>query len=272
MSRSESKRVQKAKGSRAGWYKGGNSTLREHIASAHYDVYRVRCKEQGIEENWRCVPKKVRQARAVAAAAAEGKKGGQKSLDAMLPKVQGPQVFTPEAILKSVTRLIVCGQHVSFHTYLSLNCVLMRGIQAIALADDIDFRNCLVTMRPKTSRKELPTRTMVRARINNEFVDHLDKVKEDIGRAPGAISSGWDLWSAPHTSDHYFGMIAQWIEVDENFSNWVLRDEVTACHKIFGKHDGENLGKYLLLCLDRVGITSKTDQKVRHDPVSLYLR
>ncbi|RDX49211.1 hypothetical protein OH76DRAFT_1298571, partial [Lentinus brumalis] len=70
-----------------------------------------------------------------------------------------PQVFTPEAILKSVTRLIVCGQH------------------AIALADDIDFRNCLVTMRPKTSRKELPTRTMVRARINNEFVDHLDKVK-----------------------------------------------------------------------------------------------
>ncbi len=105
--------MQKAKGSRAGWYRGGNSTLRQHIASAHYDAYSARCKEEGIEENWRAVPKKIRQARAAAAAAAEGKKGGQKSLDTMLPKVQAPKAFSPHAILKSVTRLIVSGQHVS---------------------------------------------------------------------------------------------------------------------------------------------------------------
>ncbi len=110
---SESQRIKKAKGSRAGWYKGGNSTLRQHIASAHYDTYSARCKEEGIEENWRAVPKKVRQARAAAAAAAEGKKDGQRSLDTMLPKMQAPKAFSPHAILKSVTRLIVSGQHVS---------------------------------------------------------------------------------------------------------------------------------------------------------------
>ncbi|RDX47039.1 hypothetical protein OH76DRAFT_1322659, partial [Lentinus brumalis] len=70
-----------------------------------------------------------------------------------------PMAFSPHAILKSVTRLIVSGQH------------------ALALADDMNFRNCLVTMRPTTKRSELPTRSTVRARINNEFVDFLDSIK-----------------------------------------------------------------------------------------------
>ncbi|RDX49550.1 hypothetical protein OH76DRAFT_1324181, partial [Lentinus brumalis] len=73
-----------------------------------------------------------------------------------------PQTFTPVGILNSVTRLIVCGQH------------------ALLLADDIHFRNCLVTMRPKTTRSELPTRSTVRARINNEFVDLIDNIKASI--------------------------------------------------------------------------------------------
>lgn len=101
------------KGVHAGWYKGGNSTLRQHIASAHYDTYSARCKEGGIKENWRAVPKKIRQARAAVTAEAEGKKGVQKSLDRMLPKVQALKAFSPHAILKSVTQLIISGQHVS---------------------------------------------------------------------------------------------------------------------------------------------------------------
>ena len=71
------------------------------------------------------VPPKVRQAREAVAKAAEGKKGGQKSLDLMLPKaLKAPKLFTPEGILKSVTRLIVCGQHVSPNSMLVIRNLL----------------------------------------------------------------------------------------------------------------------------------------------------
>ncbi|KAI0692748.1 hypothetical protein C8T65DRAFT_546100, partial [Cerioporus squamosus] len=52
--------------------------------------------------------------------------------------------------------------------------------QALALADDKHFNNCLVIMRPKTKRSELPTRSTVRARINNNFIDFLDTLRTDI--------------------------------------------------------------------------------------------
>ncbi len=102
----------------------------------------------------------------------------------------------------------------------------------------------------------------VRARINNEYVDFIAEIKDAVSEAPGAVSSGWDLWSAPHTSDHYFGMLIMWVDVDWRSGTWTLRDEVAACRKMLGKHDGENLGKYLLLCYDRVGVTSKEGHKV----------
>ncbi len=126
----------------------------------------------------------------------------------------------------------------------------------------MNFRNCLVTMRPTTKRSELPTRSTVRARINNEFVDFLDSIKTAITNAPGSASVGWDVWTAPHTSDPYCGVIALWIDVDFDHQVWTMRNEVVACRKVLGKHDGENLGRHLLLSLDRVGITSKTGHKV----------
>ncbi len=108
----ESSRVKKNKGVCAGWYRGHNSTCRSHIASAHYQVYSERCKEAGIEENHRCVPKAILRAREAARAAEEGKKGGQKTLDGVVQKVQAPTAFSRYEILKGVTELIVCGFHV----------------------------------------------------------------------------------------------------------------------------------------------------------------
>lgn len=64
-------------------------------------------------------------------------------------------------------------------------------LQALALADNVNFRNCLVTMCPATKRSELPTRSTVCARINNDFVDFLDSIKTAITNAPGSVSVGW---------------------------------------------------------------------------------
>ena len=117
-------------------------------------------------------------------------------------------------------------------------------------------------MRPKTKRSELPTRAKVRTHINNSFVDFLESLTKDIAKAPGEVSSLWDLWTAPHTSDPYFGLILQWIDVDAKTGVWTFRDEVAACHKILGNHSGVNLGLYCLLLLDRAGVTSKKHSKV----------
>ncbi len=38
----------------------------------------------------------------------------------------------------------------------------------------------------------------------------------------------------------------------------MFRDEVGVMHKILGHHSGDNLGKYFMLFLDHVGVTSQT--------------
>ncbi len=135
-------------------------------------------------------------------------------------------------------------------------------LQALSIADDITFSNCLVAMRPQTKKKELPTRTTVKNNINNKFVDYIEELRADIQKAPGDVSTAWDMWTAPHTSDSYFGMFLQWIDIDFEAGTWKFRDEVAACHKVLGNHGGENLGRYFILFLDRAGVTSKTHNKV----------
>ena len=52
--------------------------------------------------------------------------------------------------------------------------------QALALAEKPIFRNCLVAMRPKTTRKDLPSRHDIEVYIHNEFVDWLKTLKNEI--------------------------------------------------------------------------------------------
>ncbi|PIL25949.1 hypothetical protein GSI_11703 [Ganoderma sinense ZZ0214-1] len=242
---SDDPKVIKSKGkSEAGWYKGGNSSDCRHIASAHYELYSQKCKELGLEEQKEAVPKDIWAAWEAKNEAAEGKKGAQTMLDTVVKMVKRPQEFTPEALLQSITVLIVTGNH------------------AMALANEVAFRNVLITMRPTTRSSELPIRSLVRTKITNEFVDFLNGLRDNISCAPGAVSIAWDSWTAPHISDPFLDMLALWIQVNDGV--WSMRDEVGVFHKIFGSHTGVNLSRYLLLFLDRIAVTLKSHNKLGH--------
>jgi hypothetical protein len=55
------------------------------------------------------------------------------------------------------------------------------------------------------------------------------------------------------------GMTAHWIEVKEG--KWKMRAAVIGFKGLSGAHDGENLGRYSVGLLDRVGIMNKTETK-----------
>ena len=115
-------------------------------------------------------------------------------------------------------------------------------------------------MRSKTTAKELPTRAAVRTCISNEFMRFFERLRVDVGKAPGSVSVLWDMWTMPQTSYGFFGMLAQWIEVKG--STWTFCVEVIAMHKVVGRHDALNLSKYILKFLDRAQITTKNESKV----------
>jgi hypothetical protein len=55
------------------------------------------------------------------------------------------------------------------------------------------------------------------------------------------------------------GMTAHWIEVKEG--KWKMRAAVIGFKGLSGAHDGDNLGRYSVGLLDRVGIMNKTGSK-----------
>ena len=62
------------------------------------------------------------------------------------------------------------------------------------------------------------------------------------------------------TKAGFLGMTAHWIEVKEG--KWKLRGEVIGFKALSGNHSGENLGRYAVGLLDRVGIMDKNQSKV----------
>ena len=69
-----------------------------------------------------------------------------------------------------------------------------------------------------------------------------------------------DGWSADTTKMGFLGMTAHWIEVKDG--KWKMRSEVIGFKAISGAHSGENLGRYAVGLLDRVGIMSAKASKV----------
>jgi hypothetical protein len=63
-------------------------------------------------------------------------------------------------------------------------------------------------------------------------------------------------------------MTAHWIEVKEG--KWKLRAEVIEFRGLSGAHSGENLGRYAVGLLDRVGIMDKDQSKVRTSATRLH--
>ncbi|KAH9009502.1 hypothetical protein EDB84DRAFT_1235332, partial [Lactarius hengduanensis] len=66
--------------------------------------------------------------------------------------------FTKEAILDAVAKLIAC------------------DAQALILVDKATFQNCLVIMRPKTKRADLPSAYDVKVYLKNTFITHLKQL------------------------------------------------------------------------------------------------
>lgn len=117
--------------------------------------------------------------------------------------------------------------------------------------------------------------------IHNEYIKHLEDLNKQFnvsylglegfsqGDSPltpqsndtGMISITADGWTADTTKTGFLGMTAHWIEVKED-GKWVLREAVIGFKPTVGTHDGDNLGRYMMGLLDRVGITSKTTSKV----------
>jgi hypothetical protein len=60
----------------------------------------------------------------------------------------------------------------------------------------------------------------------------------------------------------FLGMTAHWIEVKGK--EWKMRSEVIGFKALSGAHTGENLGRYAVGLLDRVGIMDEKGSKVRH--------
>lgn len=128
---------------------GSNSSHRVHIRQ-HYALYSKRCAESGIKEHERCVPPAVLAQRRLAMRPPTQK---------LLPfaKVTTTRVtqFSPEHTLHQVAMLVVANDH------------------PLTLANQTAFHNALVSMRPRTKLKELPTAHTVKVHIHNEFIAHL---------------------------------------------------------------------------------------------------
>jgi len=60
----------------------------------------------------------------------------------------------------------------------------------------------------------------------------------------------------------FLGMTAHWIEVKEN--KWKMRSEVIGFKALSGAHSGDNLGRYAVGLLERVGIMDKKSSKAGH--------
>jgi len=64
----------------------------------------------------------------------------------------------------------------------------------------------------------------------------------------------------------FLGMTAHWIEVKEK--TWKMRAEVIGFKALSGAHSGENLGRYTVGLLDRVGIMDEKGSKASHSRTS----
>ena len=72
-----------------------------------------------------------------------------------------------------------------------------------------------------------------------------------------------DGWSADTTKMGFLGMTAHWIQVSAE-GKWKLKAAVIGFKALSGAHSGENLGRYTVGLLDRVGIMDKTGSKASH--------
>lgn len=94
---------------RGAFFTGGNSSCRAHIRQ-HYELYRDRCKEAGIQENHFAIPRPLW--RQMEEKRLAGK--GQAKIDEMLEIQQKlkPKQFTCDGAVEAIAQFIVCDDQV----------------------------------------------------------------------------------------------------------------------------------------------------------------
>lgn len=159
---------------------GGNSSLRSHIASCHYEEYEKKCKVHNIPVVKWATPKAIQKAKE---ADETGEKSGrQLTLDGMIQKGERLKVFLRDAVVHAVVQFVTCDDQVS-NSLCNTDGRLTRGGQgckALAVAGKALFMNCLVAMRPQTLKSELPSSYDVSVHIHNEFAQWLKQLKTNI--------------------------------------------------------------------------------------------
>jgi hypothetical protein len=78
--------------------------------------------------------------------------------------------------------------------------------------------------------------------------------------APGKICITQDVWLADTIKMGFQGVTAHWIEVKDG--KWKMRGAVIEFKALSEAHDGQNLSRYTVELLDRVGIMDKEKLKV----------
>jgi len=56
--------------------------------------------------------------------------------------------------------------------------------QAFELANKVLFRNCLVMMRPGSTKEDIPSAYNIKAYLRKEFVEHMKEITEEIKVSP----------------------------------------------------------------------------------------
>lgn len=197
------------KNERTVFFTGGNSSCWVHIRQ-HYDIYKERCKAGNIPENHHAIPQHLYQQN-------ESRQEGQKGLSS-------------QRLMASLTN-----QHTWRYTRVMMRCMRLHSLlhamtrcvrcwcrkcyalkltsfdQALAITEKPIFRNCLVAMRLKTTRKDLPSRHDIEVHIHNEFVDWLKTLKGEI--LVSKSKSEDCLNSPPYTGSPWLGLFdGRWVD------------------------------------------------------------
>src|SRR5271155_3529317 len=127
-------------------------------------------------------------------------------------------------------------------------------------------------MRPRSTISDLPSTHDVKVHLHNEFVKHIKSLKAAITISKlqwqidlnvldlhGKVSITQDGWSAYTTKQGFQGMTAHCIDVTEG--KWKMKAAVIGFKAVSGAHTGENLGRYSVGLLDRVGIMDEKSSK-----------
>ena len=152
--------------------RGSNTTCRHHIRGFHFEEYkrRVEAAKPKLEVHHAASP--------------------QWYLDQFSEKKPGEQQtelkFRPKgevAVSTREGRLMACAQYIVVEDQVCwLTCGKLSAdyAQALMTADKITFQNVLLSAKPDLQKNDLPSSHDVLKFIKNSFIDHMEKLKNEI--------------------------------------------------------------------------------------------